>query len=75
MQRRPDAVVLIVDMSGLESQASLNDAFRFWQQKVVEDPSLWRNGFSLESLRLAIRDFADHYGESIMGALKFWRNG
>ena len=75
MRGRPDAVVLVVDMSGFETQASFDDAFRFWQDKVVEDPSLWREGFRLERLRLAIRDFADHYGESILGALKFWRSG
>lgn len=72
---KPDAVVLVIDMSGFETQASFDDAFKFWQDKVVEDPSLWRQGFRLERLRLAIRDFADHYGESILGALKFWRNG
>lgn len=72
---RPDAIVLVIDMSGFETQASFDDAFRFWQDKVVGDPLLWRQGFRLEQLRLVIRDFADHYGESILGALKFWRSG
>ena len=75
MRRHADAVVLVVDMSDLDSQASFDDTFSFWQNKIVEDPSLWRKGFSLEHLRLAIRDFSDHYGQSILSALKFWRNG
>jgi hypothetical protein len=67
-----DAVVLVVDMSTLDSQASFNDAFLFWQQKIVEDPTLWQHGFSSEKLRLSLRDFVDHYGGSIQDAVKMF---
>jgi hypothetical protein len=67
-----DAIVLVVDMSDFDSQESFDDAFLFWQRKVVEDPELWRSGFSLERVRLAARDFVDRYGKSIESAIKVW---
>src|SRR5215471_6932225 len=66
----PDKVVLVVDLSSFESQDSFDNAFLFWQKKIVEDPMLWRSGFSIERLRLAIRDFVDHYGQDVMKATK-----
>jgi hypothetical protein len=68
----PDKVVLIVDLSLFESQDSFDEAFLFWQKKVVEDPTLWRSGFSMERLRLAIRDFVDHYGQEAINATTVW---
>ncbi len=66
----PDAVVLVVDMSDFESQTSFDDAFLFWQQKIIENPELWRSGFEIEKIRLSIKDFVDRYGESILAAIK-----
>jgi hypothetical protein len=70
-RRVRDAVVLVIDMSAFDTQASFDEAFLFWQRKVVEDPALWRSGFSIEGIRLAVRDFADHYGNDILKAIKF----
>jgi hypothetical protein len=67
-----DAVVLVVDLSPFESQDSFDQQFEFWRQEIVENPSVWRSGFSLERLRLAIRDFADSHGSDIMSAIKVW---
>jgi hypothetical protein len=70
-----DKLVLVVDMSLYNSQDSFDQAFQFWKQKIVEDPSLWRSGFSIEGVRLAIRDFADHYGDTILSAaVSVWKN-
>ena len=66
----PDKLVLVVDMSPYDSQDSFNQALLFWKEKIVEDPKLWRSGFSIESFRLAVRDFVDHYGDAILVALK-----
>jgi hypothetical protein len=63
-------LVLVVDMSHQESQDSFDQSFRFWKDKIVENPELWRHGFSLESFRLSLRDFVDHYGETILSAAK-----
>jgi hypothetical protein len=65
----PDKVVLIFDLSSLESQASLDEAFVIWQKRIVENPALWASGFSVQKIRLALRDFVDHYGTDVV---KFW---
>jgi hypothetical protein len=65
-----DKIVLVVDLSSFESQDSFDNAFLFWQKKIVQDPMLWRSGFSVEGLRLAIRDFVDHYGQDVMKATR-----
>jgi hypothetical protein len=70
----PDKLVLVVDMSSYESQDSFNQALRFWKEKIVEDPNLWRTGFSIESFRLSLRDFVDHYGDAILSAARLSKN-
>jgi hypothetical protein len=65
----PDKVVLIFDLSRLESQASFDEAFTIWQKRIVENPTLWVSGFSVTKIRLALRDFVDHYGTDVV---KFW---
>ena len=67
-----DAVVLVLDMSRYDSQESFDEVFQLWQQKIVENPDLWRKGFDVESLKLALRDFSDHYGNDILSGLGFW---
>lgn len=62
---QPDRLVLVVNLSELNTQARINEAFRFWRQRIVDDPELWRRGFSLERLKLSLRDFADRYGEDL----------
>jgi hypothetical protein len=69
----PDAVVLVIDMSDYETQDRFDEALRFWQEKVVQDPQLWKSGFSIEGIRLAARDFVDHYGSDILKALNIDR--
>lgn len=64
-----DKVVLVIDLSSLESQQSLDEAFLIWQKRIVEDPTLWVSGFSVERIRLVARDFLDHYGPDV---IKFW---
>jgi hypothetical protein len=62
-------LVLVVNMSNFDTQDHFDHAFVFWQKKVVEDPKLWRTGFSLEELRLDIRDFVDTYGDDLLNAI------
>jgi hypothetical protein len=70
----PDKFVLLIDMSEFNSQDSFDHAFQLWKQEIVENPSLWRNGFSIEAIRLAVRDFADHYGDTILAAaVSVWK--
>lgn len=64
-----DAVVLVMDLSDLESEASFREAFQNWRSKITDNPELWRNGFSVDQIRLALRDFLDRYGEAILKAI------
>lgn len=62
----PDAVILVIDMSNLESAESFQETFKAWRQKIVDDPKFWQNGFSLEAVRLALRDALDTYGARLV---------
>jgi hypothetical protein len=66
----PDKLVLVIDMSADNSQELINLKFFFWKKQIVEDPSRWRNGFSVESIRAQIRIFADQYGQAMLDAIK-----
>ncbi len=59
---KPDAVILVIDMSAMSSADSFQDVFVTWRQKIIDDPKFWRGGFSLETIRLALRDALDTYG-------------
>lgn len=71
----PDALVLVVDMSADNNQADIDHKFRFWKNKIIEDPSLWRNGWSVEQVRQAIHNFAEEYGQSMLEAIKLFGAG
>jgi hypothetical protein len=66
----PDDLVLVVDLSADNTQEKIDRAFSFWKDKIVEEPALWRSGFSIEGVRTAIHDFADQYGPDLMDAIK-----
>jgi hypothetical protein len=70
-----DAVVLVIDLSSYDTQDSFDAEFRLWEREIVENPALWRNGFSIQNMRLAVREFADRYGQSILDGMKFWKSG
>jgi hypothetical protein len=63
-------LVLVVDMSTDNSQALIDHKFLFWKIKIVQNPSLWRSGFSFDLVRVAIHDFADQYGQAMLDAIK-----
>lgn len=66
----PDAVVLVMDMSSLESQRSFKEVFQDWRQRIVDNPQLWNRGFDIESVRRTIRDTFDRYGEGLVRLIK-----
>ncbi|MEJ1979328.1 MAG: hypothetical protein WDN49_27735 [Acetobacteraceae bacterium] len=73
LRGRPDEVVLILDLSLMETQDDFSESFRLWQNEIIEKPDLWRNGFTLEGLRVAVKNFSDKYGSRILESLKFWK--
>jgi hypothetical protein len=66
----PDKLVLVIDMSHDNNQAVIDHRFLFWKNKVVQDPSLWRGGFSIDGFRTALRDFANEYGDELLQSIK-----
>jgi hypothetical protein len=70
MRGVPDALVLVVDMSADNNQDDVDAKFLFWKNKIVQDPAAWRNGFSVERVRVAILNFVDHYGPAFVDTIK-----
>ncbi|AZO75348.1 MULTISPECIES: hypothetical protein [unclassified Mesorhizobium] len=66
----PDELVLMVDMSASNNQASIDHDFDFWKDEIVRDPATWRHGFSLERIRQKIKDFVDLYGADFVEDIK-----
>jgi hypothetical protein len=54
--------VLIYDLSTTVVDAHFREEFRDWDKDIAKDPSTWINGFSLEKLRRAVRNWADKTG-------------
>ena len=69
----PDKLVLVIDMSADNSQAMIDHKFLFWKNKIIENPSLWRSGWSLDGVRVAIKEFADEYGNAMLSAIRLVR--
>jgi len=66
----PDKLVLVIDMSADNSQQLIDQKFLFWKNSIVKNPALWRNGWSLDGVRVSLKEFADQYGDSILKAVK-----
>jgi hypothetical protein len=63
---KPDAKVLVSDLSGLENAEQAEEIFRLWSTKIQQDPELWSNGWSIEKFKLAARFFLDKYGPKLL---------
>jgi hypothetical protein len=63
----PDAVVLVMDLSQLDTQRSFVEVFQNWRQHITDNPELWqRGGFDVDAVRRIIRDTFDHYGDGLL---------
>ncbi|MDO8878860.1 MAG: hypothetical protein Q8M24_05020 [Pseudolabrys sp.] len=67
---KPDAIVLVMELSSIESQRSFLEVFQDWRSKIVDNPELWRRGFDVESMRRTIRDTFDRYGDRLVRLIK-----
>jgi hypothetical protein len=57
-------------MSADNNQTMIDHKFLFWKNEIVEDPSLWRSGWSLDDVRVLIKDLSDRYGEDMLSAIE-----
>jgi len=68
MKGHPDAVVLAADLGNVKTVADAKDVLRIWREDIEQDPDLWQDGFSLEKMRVKLRQIVNRYGD---GLLKF----
>ncbi len=61
-----DAVVLAADMGGVTTAQEAKDVLRIWRDDIERDPSLWTGGFTVEKLRVKLRQIANRYGEALL---------
>lgn len=59
---KPDALVLVSDLSGITTYAQADGIFRNWSGDIESDPNLWTNGWNIERLRVTIRNWVDAHG-------------
>ncbi len=64
-----EAAVLMADLTDVNSTADAKEVFRVWTDDIEKDTGLWEMGFSLEKLRLKLRQIANRYGD---GMLKYF---
>jgi len=65
-----NAIVLVIDMSSVDSYASAVNIFDIWSTEIEGDPELWRAGFNLDLVRDKLRSWVDRNGEAILGIFK-----
>ena len=63
---KKDTLVLVVDLSGATTGDQYLGYFRQWRNDIERDPAVWNNGWTLDKLRLAIRDWADKTGTMLL---------
>lgn len=64
------AVVLQLDMSDVTTAERAEELLLLWAERIEGDPGLWKDGWDVESVRLAIRLFVDKFGDKIVSLVK-----
>ncbi len=60
------AIVLLADLSRVTTVEEAQNQFLEWKRRIEQDPQLWSNGWNLERLRTAIRQWADKFGPGVL---------
>lgn len=65
---QPDVPVLSADLSDAKTPTQVMEIMRKWRDDIEANPDLWGNGdgWSLEAMRLKVRDWADHFGRVVL---------
>lgn len=61
-----EAHILRVDMSRVATHDQALEVFRQWVRDIEGNPELWQRGWSLERLRIVVRDWADDMGRILI---------
>lgn len=65
---QPDVPVLSADLSGARTPVQVMEIMRKWRDDIEANPDLWgdADGWSLEAMRIKVRDWADHFGRVVL---------
>jgi hypothetical protein len=56
------ASVLVSNLSDITTYDQALEMFLAWSREIERDPTLWRNGWNLERLRIKVQLWVDKYG-------------
>jgi hypothetical protein len=62
----PDALILRVDLSDVQTQAQAERRFQIWVHEIESHPELWLDGWNEPGLRALIGEKLDLYGDMIV---------
>lgn len=65
-----DAIVLVVDLSDVQTDAQAKAKLAVWVKEIVDKPERWRGGWTVEGMREAAKLFVDNLGTSIYNTIK-----
>jgi hypothetical protein len=66
---KKDALVLVSDLSDVTTYAQAESILLAWSNDIESDPTLWKNGWNVERLRLKIRHWVDNYGSRTLAII------
>jgi hypothetical protein len=66
---KPNAAVLVLNLSGVSTAAQAAEMFRAWSNDVEANPQLWTGGWNNKSLRVILKLWADRWGSKILSLL------
>lgn len=65
----PGVLVLVSDLSKVESQEQADAELQRWGQEIEQKPALWSAGWNAEALRITLQRWADFNAASLLSAL------
>jgi hypothetical protein len=67
---RPDALVLVSDLSDVINGQQAKEIFADWVSDIQKNPELWEKGWNEEKLKRIIRLWADKWGDKLLKLLE-----
>lgn len=65
-----DALVLVADLSNLETDEEFLARFQEWRDDIETNPEIFKDQWTVDRLRIVIRDWADRWGNIFLSAGK-----
>jgi hypothetical protein len=67
---QPDAIVLVADLSDVKTYEQAIEFMIAWVEDIEADPEIWKDGFTVEKLRVAIRNIVNKYGQILENSFR-----